>query len=276
MGKFSENSYQKLLKTSERLDNCGKFYTVKKTCLNQECGYSEESILKTNCFLRFSSCCYDIRYKRALSRLNSYKIRSSRLIHLVIGFPTKENFHRNDKKTEERVMQLFTRELKKFGIFLSGLRIFDFQETDLEFTHYHYALLPLKNLSIHTIQHVRNDVIQKTKKQFVVKILGYRERKGLFKYFSKRIAGKYGDYPNEFFLENKMDLETYLENFYGVRSLVKISRRLSCSFVPVSLSCIVCGCQVSLRFTEIPIEYLQLTLNDTIPPPKTKKGVEKV
>jgi hypothetical protein len=107
------------------------------------------------------------------------------------------------------------------------------------------------------IHQARKEVIQKTNVNFVVKIIGYRnwgKKSSCTNYFAKRVAGKYGNEPEPFFLSDVVNIETYTKNFYNIKSLVKISRRLSCSIVPSSFKCECCGfekCWVKIEIEEI-------------------------
>lgn len=232
-----------------RLDSCGAKARLEIKCGNENCGDTITKEILLHCFLRYDSCCFESRYVKAKKKLNSYKIYSERLLHVIVGFPTKPEFHRENKKQEEKKMCEFHRQMKVVGFELKGLRIFDFQDKEDQYSHYHYALLPQKNQ--HDFFRAVNRVRANSGGKFIVKMVGYRSKNTLFKYFAKRIAGKYGDGSESFFLSDRMSVEKYVENFYNVRSLVKISRRLSCSIVPVSFKCEVCGCTRCHVFIEV-------------------------
>ncbi len=225
-----------------RMASCNAKANLHIHCANEECGHTETKKVVLHCFVRYSDCCYRSRFVKAKKRLQSFNIHSSRLIHLTVGFPTMPEFHKKDKVVQQKLLQKFHRMCKKAGIELKGIRVFDFQDRKEEYIHYHYALLP-GNIDIRTLQKVRGELIAKTEQEFVVRIIGYRPKKSLFKYFAKRIAGCYGDFPNQFFLNQKITLLDYYKNLFNTRSLVRVSRRLSCYVVPNSFLCEVCGCK---------------------------------
>lgn len=248
-----------------RLDSCNTKAKLEIHCLSEECGHTVVKKILLHCFLRYDKCCFENRYVKAKRRILEYNL-PRRIVHLVIGFPTKPEFHKEHKKIEEFVMQQFNRKLKAEGVDLIGLRIFDFQDKQDEYSHYHYALMPVATPygkltdrnTLEKIHQIRKEIMQKTNVNFVVKIIGYRnwgKKSSCTNYFAKRVAGKYGNEPEPFFLSDVINIETYTKNFYNIKSLVKISRRLSCSIVPSSFKCEVCGfekCWIKVEVEEIP------------------------
>ncbi len=235
-----------------RLDSCGSMARITTHCL--DCGDTVIQSVAISCQIRFCNCshCVKMRITKAKRRLMQYAVKTDRMIHLVIGFKPMPHVFKQHKKTHEKVMGVFYKELKKVGQEFKGLRVYDFQDNDYSYLHYHHALLPgYGSYDTKLIHKARGITEKKTGVSFIVKIIGWRNRKGLFNYFAKRMAGQYGEKGNYFYLSDVMTMESFVENFYRVRSLVVVSRRLSCILVPVSFQCKRCGsdfCYVKFSF----------------------------
>jgi predicted Zn-ribbon and HTH transcriptional regulator len=231
----------------DRLSSCGKVSLIKPKC--GDCGHRFPTHeVHLHCFNRYAPCCASIRYRRAFSRLMSFDIPQRKLHHAVIGFPHKPQYHRIHKKREEYIISEFARAMKKAGMPLYGLKVFDFQDKVNEYTHYHLALLPM-TLDYRKAQKVRKAVSIRTREPFVFHVMrghgGLRPKRALFSYFAKRMAGLYGDgqkfieYTNSagrirrlyyaFTLDERMDEKDFIINFSGCRTLAPISKRIACN-----------------------------------------------
>ena len=202
------------------------------------------------CNQRYGRCCYEERKKRNYARLISQKIRTTRLIHVVIGFKknggSPNKLHKKDM--ERSLVKLHKKVRKKLNYSFNGLRIFDLAD-DGCYEHYHYALFPEKafmngrSLEIDVVK-IRK-LLKKVShgKSEIIKVIGFRSKRSLFSYFSKRISGRYGHREKTFFLEDVMSYEQYKINFYNVRNLVKIGNPegLSRIHAQSSFICRVCG-----------------------------------
>lgn len=200
------------------------------------------------CGQTYGRCCYDQRYAKALKRLTSYPIKSKRLIHISIGFPkdiVPET--KSSKKLMEWALTRFHRLVRKKYNWLA-LRVFDMEQNGA-YIHFHYAMIPeVKSLDLRFLRRM----IQKASKGLIktINVHGFRSKRGLFKYFAKRVAGLYshneGKNKEVFFLEDIMSYAQYHELFFNVRSLViigspKLLKKfgLTCNIAPVSFSDVV-------------------------------------
>lgn len=271
----------RVLRFNERVGHCNSKAKIRTHCRSCDLEDQNKRIV-IMCQNRYHDCCAAFRFKKAYARLCQKNIRSKRLIHAIVGFKRKAHYFRADKKNEEYVFSEFVRSLKRQGYVLKGLKIFDFQDDDDSYTHFHLALLPVQigsryyyNIpreNLNRIHSIRKDVSQRLGTDFTFRIIGIRPKKKLFHYFAKRMAGLYGDgkkYVNyttnrgdvaklwyKFTLSDRMDSEVYVGNFYRVRSLTHVSRRLSCTIVPVSeWKCPNCG--FHKRNVYITIDYVE-------------------
>jgi hypothetical protein len=265
-----------------RIDSCGKLTRIKRKCY--DCGNEqEERIIRQSCYNRFCEKCATVRFRKAYSRLSNYKIDNDyKMIHAVIGFEEKgSNFSRDYKKSEESVIKLFFKRLKESGVNAQGIKIFDYQDEKHIYSHYHLALMQhYKLYDLRHLMNVREQVIKETGTKFIFRVLNYQSPWARLKrYFSKRIAGLYGDngrrlqYINGngqtvrlhfgFTLADKMCIEGYIEKFYGLITKTRVGTRLSCiTITPVRIP--ICkNCNSTDTFLAFDQEFLG-TLIDII------------
>jgi len=229
----------------DRLDSCHTQFT-RFSCSNPECDH--EKIIPNSCMIRYCPKCYRVRYTRALSRMFKYDIKSERLLHVVIGTSRGVLLSRYERRCIEEWLGKFTERCRKeLGYNFVGLRICDLNSLDSStsyYYHYHYALLPEKR-SYDTRKMIKILKEVSGGRMRSLRVIGYRYKKAMYKYFAKRIAGDFGHGKNSVFLPSMIDLNTYIRFFYGSRFLSeigKIPRGLSCSIVPMSdfLTCSMC------------------------------------
>jgi hypothetical protein len=195
----------------------------------------EFRLIPATCGERFGRCCFEQRYNRSLERLECYKIKSTRLIHVSIGYPSKHVLpSKKNKHDMEKILTKFHKLVRRFYKWTS-LRIFDMSQ-NCSFQHYHYALLPEQN---QFDVRVLRKLIKKASngKIKTVSVHGFRSKRCLFKYMAKRMSGFYGHEKKEFFLEDVMSYQLYHELFFNVRSLVVIASsrdELTCITAPDS------------------------------------------
>ena len=213
--------------------NCGKVHSKTYTC-NE----------------RYGRCCYPERKKRNYARLMDLKIKSRRLIHIIIGFKKSSVLPNKIKKRdmEKNLTRLHNRIRKKLKLQFNGVRIFDLADNGC-YEHYHYAVVPESlmmngrslQIDVKTIKRELKTVTHSESE--VVKVVGFRNKGSLFYYFSKRISGCYGHKKKTFFLEDVMEYQTYYTQFFNVRSLVKIGfpEGISCSNALSPHVCPYCG-----------------------------------
>jgi len=190
--------------------SCGKVHSRLHTC-NQ----------------RYSRCCYEERRKRNFARLMELPIKSKRLIHIVIGFKkTQSEPTKSHKKIMEKQLQTLHRRIRKtLGYAWCGIRIFDLADNGC-YEHFHYAIIPEskfmngRSLDIDVVS-IRKQLKSVTLKQSeIIRVYGFRSKRNLFSYFSKRMAGRYGHKKNVFYLEDIMTYVDYKLQFFNVKSCV--------------------------------------------------------
>ena len=196
----------------------------------QDCGKVQDSRpYKLTCGLRYCTNpdCVASRIRKNKIRLHNYKIYSKRLIHFVVGFPYVPRLHLGFKKYQEMVLRAFSREMKRLGTPINALRVFDVREKEGHyFMHYHFAQMPVKDY-MHFVANSRraqDKITEKYKLPFTTHFIGWREKRGLFSYFAKRMAGVYGHVEDNTrqFLKDMISLREYARGFFNVRSFVII------------------------------------------------------
>jgi hypothetical protein len=213
--------------------SCGKVHSQLQTC-NQ----------------LFCKKCYLQKKKKVFVRLKGKLVNHKRLIHIVIGFPkTNDLPNKSNKRRMEGLLSKFHRCVRKeFGLKFQGLRIFDLAD-DGCYDHYHYAIVPESKMMNHRqlnldVKKLREMLVKATKGfSKLIIVLGFRSKKGLFDYFSKRVAGRYGHGNTVFFLEDIMSYDDYQKQFFNVRKIVIIGnpKGLSCNTAQSRSTCPYCG-----------------------------------
>jgi len=202
------------------------------------------------CNERYARCCYPERKKRNYARLMEFNIKSNRLIHIVIGFKKTSGLpnKQNKKIMEKSLSKLHRRIRQKLNLKFDGIRIFDLAD-DGCYEHYHYAMVPESSMMNGRSLDIDVKLIRKTLKGVthsqseIIKVLGFRSKRNLFSYFSKRVSGCYGHNTNSFFLEDIMTYQQYRTQFYNIRSLVTIGfpEGISCNNALSHHVCPYCG-----------------------------------
>lgn len=185
------------------------------------------------CGQTYGRCCYDQRYNRSMARLKSYKIKTNRLIHVSIGIPEHTSTPSKELKREyEKILVKFHRLARRFYKW-RALRIFDMEQKG-SYHHFHYAVIPeRKSFDLRILRKILR--YASSGRLTTLSVHGFRSKRILFKYFAKRMSGKYGHKPKEFFLEDIISYEVYHDLFFNVRSLVVIcpnGMRLTCNIAP--------------------------------------------
>jgi len=167
------------------------------------------------------------------------KIYSKRLFHMVVGFKPTRSFNKDLFKEHRKIMAKFVKYVRKSGFKIRGWRVRDVTAVDgLFYFHYHYAVLPENN--INKSARLFNELIIKASggELRVVKSIGYRSKKNLFAYISKRQAGMFG-HKDFYGFKDIMTLRQYFDNFHNTRHLVQFGFReaLTCNIAPDAILC---------------------------------------
>jgi hypothetical protein len=299
-------SYQKE-RLESRLKLCGSTLRLTHSCgmCGLTIGEPKETI--ASCGVRFCRRCASTRYSRALSRLHDSGIKNKRLIHAILGFPSKPEYKRHDKLIYEKTMKLFFKKLKAAGMDFKGFRVFDYNDKKNPYIHFHAGLKPIR-YDLKKISKIRQEVIDELGLPFIFRIVPgiYRSRNTLFRYFAKRMAGLYGDtgkhlyarkkgssrpYPvyYGFMLPDVMGLAQFSRELYDMRALATISYKapkgkapkgkapkglLSCNIVPdyseILLECPDCHSNYIRTSFKIVKEYSETP--DVPPPPSNSSN----
>lgn len=190
------------------------------------------NVVKMSCMSPFCKDQECIRNKKriALIYFNNLKITSKNLLHFIIGFPHVEKFTKEIRKQQQKVLTAFTIQMKKLGSSLRCVKVRDIEgvKGDL-YVHYHFGNLPVKDYRIfhRNLNKARELVSKRLQTPFIVKSKHYRNKKGLWRYFSHRIAGVFGDLKNNqsYGYQDLMDLKEFFDTIYNSRSLSIIGLR---------------------------------------------------
>ena len=235
--------------------HCGKVHGVPDTCNQFYC-----------------KKCYKRKFNRAYKRFMELGIKTKKLFHVIIGFPYTD-FSKNDRLRHQKIMSDF----RSFaGEWFNGIRVFDlgYGTTTLYYAHYHHGLLPDDVFSdVRQFRIILNKCVKDFCKKFnvsmtvrIAKNTGWRTKKGLFAYFSKRVAGLMGDESKntEWFIEDEVPFEEYLEIFYNIKKVVILGTlRKLCSNIahPHIKRCPFC------YSTDVVLYALELNSSVDHPPP---------
>ena len=245
----------KLMRFKEKLRFCGKYAKMTYYCKNIECGSMiEEEEKQILCHNRYceNPACIEKRYKRNYENLMNYKIKRTRLKHIIAGFPKYNNYTKEDKALEEHVLSIFFKKLRAHGCDIAGFRIWDVNDqdkdnpdTDSRFVHYHYALISndsTRDFNSDLWHQLRKETIKETGQEFNFQMVSkLRNRATLFSYFAKRMTGLYGHgdkcvtYVNKkgqtkkltyaFMFPDLVDEETYVRHYHNSRNLTIVSTK---------------------------------------------------
>jgi hypothetical protein len=169
--------------------------------------------------------CFDVKMTKHRRRLESYRIRTKRIIHCTAGIKVdSKDKILGAKKELEKIFRKFTPKLRKRGFLFRYLRVFDLAHNKKDgtwFAHFHFGVIPegrkLNSTNLNNlISRVSNNRVQ------VFKIIGYKSKKNVFGYFAKRMSGYFGHkkHGDNFFLEEVMTWEEADNIFLHMRKLV--------------------------------------------------------
>lgn len=247
--KTLENYNTKILKLKNRIEECPNLSWGHIHCSNEECLQQlTKHPLKLSCLSNFCNDpeCLKNRIRIRNVIFKSFGIRSSKLYNFVIGFKSIPIADLN-KKTRLSCHRTVTKILKELQTTYG--KFFYFAVRDLNKphdpqsnakflrVHYHVATLPLKDY---------RDFVLKLKsacEKFSAKSLlpvapslsGYKKRRGVFAYLSKRLAGHFGHNRQAekiFGFSEIMTIEKYFNIFYQTKSfLTNLRPRLQAEFI---------------------------------------------
>ena len=279
------------------LASCGTFIRLNLYC--DDCGgYTDSRETRTTCGMRYAPCCATHRFRTEYKRLCDFGIRQDKLLHVTIGFPSSNLPIRERKLHLDFVTAEFIRACKKARIPLRGIKIFDYADPNDPYLHYHLGLIQLAWLDFRRLMAIREKVIERTGQPFIVRVLGMRPKKALYRYFAMRAAGLFGHSTEKcislgagkkplyygFTLSEIIPFEKFLATAYRYRALTVVGglrKGSSCIVGPVSGGglkfCPKCGSEM----TEISVEIHEdnvLTDNPMFiprkkPPDPPKSGV---
>jgi len=242
----AETSKEFLLrKIRRRIANCQKGVYRKVKCPNCKQVLGDEKGefgVRISCDNKFCACkfCIVSRKIKAKENLNAYKIKSPKMIHLIVGFEIQTGESKEQKQRREKALKEITKQLsailkKSCGQELHALGVWDITDKTIEghelvgkrfFMHYHLALMPVNFREL--MLAVRN-VQEKYKGFTTIRNEGYKPRKALFRYFVKILAGEVsGEGEHHTLLYNQfLKLEEYVSFFYKKKML----RAFACSLI---------------------------------------------
>lgn len=213
-----------------RIKKCKESHWKHLVCA--DCGeIVEPQVTKMHCFNRYcdDSHCTVARILRAKNKLKTYFRYTKRVKEFVISFEWRPDYSRDVKKKYERVLTLFFAQLRKFGCDIPAIRTFDFlKDDDGFFLHFSFVALPLEksNFDIHLWNLVRERIERTRRVKFHISMARYRNKKQAVNYQANRIAGVYGHAKdhNDFMLKDIMTLPEFIENFYKMKTYVKVGK----------------------------------------------------
>jgi hypothetical protein len=156
--------------------------------------------------------------------LKSFKIKSPNLYHFEIGFEHISDLDDKTVKVLRRAVDLWMKEMKRLGTPVRALRVFDMlKKSSGYYLHFHFASLPVGDVRKfgQNCHLARENMISKGQTPFIVRIEGYRPKKAIFDYFSKRMAGTFGHEckGTAQTFSDMMSLEQYFEVFFRSKHL---------------------------------------------------------
>ena len=202
--------YLKVSKLNEKLSLCGKFATKDFYCRKDP---NHEHLIKRvhnpfHCEIHYCNrpeCMVHrfARQKNTFDEIQRFEGLNS-LWHFVISFERiplhdfKKDFS-SIRKRQQYIMNKFFEKIKKRGVKLQGVRVFDleFNENMLVLPHYHFGCIPvgLKKAKewMKIIQEVRKEIIKnmKIKTPFHFQSFSLKNKEGVLSYLSKRASGLY-------------------------------------------------------------------------------------
>jgi len=210
---------------SRRLDDCKYMSWASLVCEN--CGdVVKKNAVRLSCLSAYcqNPHCIENRKRIIKNYLQRLNITSKNLIHLIFGFSKVKHFTVEERKKHLIVLRLFEKVMEKLGTPLKMVTVRDLagRKEDL-FIHYHGSQLPVKDYrKFHqNINIARERVSARLKIDFTIRSKHYRGKRGLFKYFSHRGAGVFGNIKNyeTYGFPELMDLKEYYDTLYNTRKV---------------------------------------------------------
>ncbi|MBS3075788.1 hypothetical protein J4429_05005 [Candidatus Pacearchaeota archaeon] len=274
------------IKLRDRIALCGKFATHNFYCREHGFAGCLKSVVQPFfCDSRFciNPDCKCHMFKNNLKRLNDIpELKNEKsLLHWAIGFPLVDlvdfsNDYAKYKKDHEKILNTFTKKVRKLYPQFKGFRTNDFsftKEADGKvYIHYHLLIKPFKvnkRQFMTDVQKIRMGIIarQRIKIPFHVQSFGFIKKESGFAYLSLRSIGLYkydktlnfnyevpkpgnlkksiqeGKYM---FLKDVMTEEQYLKNVHGKKLFVgfggiRIPSHGSITTDIMVLKCPICG-----------------------------------
>ena len=179
-----------------------KLIRITKRCeegiyLSRDCMDCKHNLMtfRQNCKNRYCSDadCIEARRERAWHKLLSYKIKSKRVRHVVIGFEIKFGEGKQQKNQRAYLLRKIKAAYKREGIKVYALIVEDMKvkagskPAARFYMHLHLAMLPPKDERHFKLatRKVQDSVLGSA----TIIDLGWRSKKSLFQYFAKIIAG---------------------------------------------------------------------------------------
>lgn len=199
----------KLQGFERKLNQCGKFANINVFCKKGgEEHFLEKKRVKLQCEIRFcpKPGCLVHRFARQMETFKKIKRFDglNNLWHFAISFEkiSLYDFKNNFKKIRKRynaVLNSFFEKLKKEGVIIQSLRVFDysFEEAGTVLPHYHFGAIPIgakkRRDVMLLIQKTRIGMISRmrVKTPFHFQSFGVKNKEGVLSYLAKRSAGLY-------------------------------------------------------------------------------------
>lgn len=228
-------SLNALSKLTSRIELCSSMPFASLVCGN--CAF----LVKYNCTKMSCLCpycdereCITNRKRLGVAYLQSLGVspKTKSLIHTVFGFPRVKRFSKSIRASHMKAFNELGKIMIKLGtpLHMALGRDLNGSRGDL-YVHYHSFNLPVKDWRFFraNLFRAREMIIEKFGIQFSIKFKHYRNKKSMFGYLAKRVAGVFqndGDKESEAFGYSRlMSLKEYYEDFYKVRKFKLIGLR---------------------------------------------------
>lgn len=209
----------------QRIGGCPSMGYASWVC--DSCGQiAKHSAYRLTCCCRYCPDldCTENRRLHSLLRLRSFGVKASKLLHFEIGFPHVEEITKEEVKKLRQSANFWMKEMEKLGSPIKALRILDIlKKGQGYYLHFHFASLPVGDVRKfgQNCHLAREKVMGELQTSFIVRIEGYKPRKSLYDYFSKRMAGMFGHKKKgtAHTFSTMMSLEQYFEVFFKSKHL---------------------------------------------------------
>lgn len=271
-----------LVRVKGKMSDCSKLFRSYRC---NSCGKKFHKALYT-CDLPYCWECRDQRFAKYYSRLMDKDIRTRRMFHFSIGFKPIPIGHTPDFKHHQKVLQRWTRKVRKMGYNIRGCRVLDVairfdRDGGVAFWHYHFALLP--EIGFKSCASDFNQAIDWASRGELtnVNVIGYRSKGSLFYYIAKRQASIFGHQNDKtlnpeghYGYKDFVDLVDYVQHFHKSRKLIWQGSPIGLVYNTApdsSIKCPFCG---SDDTTELGIvDYWEVKGCD--PPPRLSDQYDK-